>query len=67
MMYSWLTAGPSERVYNDRSWWLALLQIDPRLDSLRGDPRFQALPRRVGLASLVDDKADLPCHPTCEQ
>ncbi len=42
--FEWL-----EKAYNDRSWWLANLNIDPRLDPLRGEARFQDLVRRVGL------------------
>lgn len=33
----------------DRSNWLVWLKLDPRFDNLRGDPRFDALVRRVGL------------------
>ncbi len=35
--------------YQERSPYLANLQIEPRLDSLRADPRFQELIKRVGL------------------
>src|SRR5271169_6386721 len=37
---------------DEHSPYLANLQIEPRLDSLRSDPRFQALIRRVGLESI---------------
>jgi tetratricopeptide (TPR) repeat protein len=32
-----------ERAYDDRSWLVALLKVDPLLDELRLHPRFQAL------------------------
>jgi tetratricopeptide (TPR) repeat protein len=32
-----------ERAYDDRSWLVALLKVDPLLDELRPHPRFQAL------------------------
>ncbi len=44
--FEWL-----EEAYQDRSDWLAWLKVDPRLDSLRSDPRFTDLLGRVGLAS----------------
>ncbi len=37
-----------ERSYEERSTVLAYLSIDPRLASLRNDPRFQALALRIG-------------------
>jgi serine/threonine-protein kinase len=37
-----------ERAYEERSTVLAYLPIDPRLASLRDDPRFVALARRLG-------------------
>jgi tetratricopeptide (TPR) repeat protein len=38
-----------ERAYENRSPWLSLIKIDPQLDPLRGDPRFDDLLRRMGL------------------
>jgi tetratricopeptide (TPR) repeat protein len=38
-----------EKSYQRREVWMALLQVDPRLDALRDDPRFDELVRRVGL------------------
>jgi tetratricopeptide (TPR) repeat protein len=37
------------RAYEDRSYLLVYLTADARLDSLRADPRFDELRRRVGL------------------
>jgi len=41
----WLEKGCQER-----STWMVWLKVDPRLDVLRSDPRFQGLLRRVGLS-----------------
>jgi serine/threonine-protein kinase len=44
--FEWL-----ERAYDERSSWMSYLNVEPRLDSLRGDSRFEELVRRVGLPS----------------
>jgi tetratricopeptide (TPR) repeat protein len=43
-VFAWL-----ERAYAERSFYLTWLKYDPQLDSLRSDPRFADLMRRVGL------------------
>jgi DNA-binding winged helix-turn-helix (wHTH) protein/TolB-like protein len=45
--FQWL-----ERAYVEHDDDLCMLKFDTRLDSLRGDPRFDSLLQRVGLANL---------------
>ncbi len=42
--FAWLA-----KAYDERSSWLTTLKAEPELDSLRSDPRFAELVRRVGL------------------
>jgi len=41
--FAWL-----EKAYQERSWWLVWIKMDPMVDSLRSDARFTALMRRIG-------------------
>jgi serine/threonine protein kinase/TolB-like protein/Tfp pilus assembly protein PilF len=43
--FKWL-----QKAYRERCWYMVMLNVDPRLDELRADPRFQDLVHRVGLA-----------------
>ncbi|MGE3492978.1 MAG: tetratricopeptide repeat protein [Vicinamibacterales bacterium] len=43
--FEWL-----EKAVAERSYWAIYLNVDPALDDLRADPRFDALRARVGLA-----------------
>ena len=38
-----------DAAYEERSSWMAYLNVEPRLDPLRGHPRFAGLVQRVGL------------------
>ena len=42
-----------ERSYEERSHWLIYLHLDPGMDGLRDNPRFQHLLRRIGLPAVM--------------
>lgn len=42
-----------ERAHAGRANYLALMRVDPRLDGLRGDPRFAELERRMAFPQTV--------------
>jgi eukaryotic-like serine/threonine-protein kinase len=46
-----------EKSYEEHSHWLIYLHIDPSMDDLRSDPRFQDLLKRVGLPAPSDTPA----------
>jgi len=39
-----------EKAYEERSSWLAWIKVEPRFDWLRGDPEFDSIVERLGLA-----------------
>jgi len=45
-----------EKAMVERDGWLILLNIYPRFESLRGDPRFQEILERVGLPATDQDR-----------
>ena len=48
-----------EKAYQEKNEWLGWLNTDPRLDSLRSDPRFQSLLQRVGHVAEVSHQANV--------
>jgi len=42
-----------EKAHDEHSHWLIYLHIDPSMDALRSNPRFQDLLKRVGLPALA--------------
>lgn len=50
--YVWL-----EKAYEERSFFLIWLKVEPRFDSLRNDTRYKDLLRRIGLHHNVADNA----------
>jgi TolB-like protein/tetratricopeptide (TPR) repeat protein len=46
--FAWLT-----KALEQRSLWLGYLNVEPQLDPLRSDPRFQDLLQRIGLLNQI--------------
>jgi TolB-like protein/Tfp pilus assembly protein PilF/dienelactone hydrolase len=49
-----------EQAFEDRDVWLTELAVEPRWEPLHGDPRFEALVRRMGLSPGARPPAVLP-------
>jgi serine/threonine-protein kinase len=39
----------TERAYDERRGWMVYLTVNPLFDVLQGNPRFEALIRKMGL------------------
>jgi tetratricopeptide (TPR) repeat protein len=48
-----------DKAYDDRSFFLVSLNVDPRFDHLRAEPRFRALVQRIGLPAKPDRSATI--------
>jgi tetratricopeptide (TPR) repeat protein len=44
-----------ERAYEERDPWLSMIRVQPRMEVLAGEPRFQAILQRIGLAARIAD------------
>ena len=42
-----------EKAFKERSAWLAWINVEPRFDSLRNEPRFEALLGKIGFLSAL--------------
>jgi len=38
-----------ERAYENHDYWLLFINVDPEMDSLRSDPRFQAVVKQLAV------------------
>ena len=54
-----------EKAYQARSFFMPMLQVEPRFDGLRSDPRFQDLLRRMGFPQQCGASLQA-CEPTVE-
>jgi TolB-like protein len=48
-----------DKAYDDRSFFLVSLNVDPRFDNLRAEPRFRALVQRIGLPATPNRSATI--------
>jgi TolB-like protein/Tfp pilus assembly protein PilF len=59
-VFDWL-----QRAYDEHCEWVAFMNVDPRLEHLRADPRFQSLASKLHLPSAdpVETEAVTPSKP----
>ena len=38
-----------EKSYQNHDYWLLFMNVEPEMDPVRSDPRFQAIVRRLGV------------------
>jgi hypothetical protein len=51
--FAWL-----DKMYEERTPWLIFMNVHPRYDRLRGDPRWHELMRKIGFTEAQIDAAN---------
>jgi hypothetical protein len=51
--FAWL-----DKAFEERSFWLISLNVEPKFDRVRQDPRFVAMQRRLGLPAITPSQSE---------